>query len=505
MTSFPSPRSPLGRLARRMGLVTAADLPAELARVHLIGMGGAGMSGIARLLLARGGVVSGSDARDSRVLAALRQLGATVFVGHEAHHLTEVCKGAAGNRPVTVVTSTAIRATNPELVEAHRLGLLVLPRAAALGALMAGRQGVAIAGTHGKTTTTSMLTVALQDAGLNPSFAIGGDLSEPGSNAHAGSGDIFVAEADESDGSFLLLSPFGAIVTNVEPDHLDHYADAAAVDAAFDEFLTRIDPAGFLVACLDDPGAARLLPLAAERGMRAISYGTTAEADVRIDNLRTGLPGGAVAYEAVARGRRLGEVNLRVPGAHNARNSAGVLAAGLELGVSAASLLHGLSIYPGVRRRFELKGVAGGVTVVDDYGHHPTEVAATLTAARPVAGEGRLLVVFQPHRYSRTAAFAPAFGTALGLADVIVVMDVYSAGEDPLPGISGRTVADAVPPPADRVVYEPNWARVPTLLAALARPGDLLLTMGAGDVTQLGPEVLRELAELERAPGNPQP
>jgi UDP-N-acetylmuramate--alanine ligase len=474
-----------------MGYVPA-DLPPELARVHLIGMGGAGMSGIARLLLARGGIVSGSDARDSRVLAALQQVGAKVFVGHDAAHLA-----AAGSGPeaLTVVTSTAIRAGNPELVEAHRLGLRVLPRAAALAALMSGRKGVAVAGTHGKTTTTSMLTVALQDAGLQPSFAIGGDLSEPGSNAHAGSGDVFVAEADESDGSFLLLAPFGAIVTNVEPDHLDHYADAAAVDAAFDQFIERIDPAGFLIACLDDPGSARLLPMAKSRGVRAVSYGTAADADVRIDELRTLTGGARISYQAVARGRRLGEVTLQVPGAHNARNSAAVIAAGLQLGVPASTLLHGLASYPGVRRRFELKGRSRGVTVIDDYGHHPTEVAATLSAARPVAGTGRLLVVFQPHRYSRTAAFGKEFGEALGLADVIVVMDVYSAGEDPIPGISGRTVADAVPPPADRVVYEPTWARVPALLAALARPGDLLLTMGAGDVTLLGPEVLRELSQ----------
>ncbi len=430
------------------------------------------------------------------MLAALRQLGATVFVGHEAAHVAETVAGAraAAGARLTVVTSSAIRAQNPELVEAHRLGLQVLPRAAALAALMSGRKGVAIAGTHGKTTTTSMLTVALQHAGLHPSFAIGGDLSEPGSNAHAGSGDVFVAEADESDGSFLLLAPFGAVVTNVEPDHLDHYADSAEVDAAFEQFVDRIDPAGFLVACLDDPGAARLLGRAQARGLRAVSYGTAASADLRIDRLRTGLAGGTVAYEAVSRGRRLGEITLQVPGAHNARNSAAVLAAGLELGVSAAAMCQGIATYPGVRRRFELKGREAGVTVVDDYGHHPTEVAATLAAARPVAGDGRLIVAFQPHRYSRTAAFGREFGAALGLADVIVVMDVYSAGEDPLPGVSGRTIADAVPAPLDRVVYEPNWSQVPALLAALARPGDLVLTMGAGDVTQLGPEVLRELA-----------
>jgi UDP-N-acetylmuramate--alanine ligase len=480
-----------------MGAVPVVDLPPELSRVHLIGLGGAGMSGIARLLLARGGVVSGSDARDSRVLGALRQLGATVFVGHDAAHISEVADRAVpglAQAPLTVVTSTAIRASNPELVEAHRQDLRVLPRAAALAGLMAGRQGVAVAGTHGKTTTTSMLTVALQSAGLQPSFAIGGDLSEPGSNAHAGTGPVFVAEADESDGSFLLLSPFGAIVTNVEPDHLDHYADGAAVAKAFGQFVDRIDPDGFLVACLDDPGAARLLPQAADRGVRTTSYGTSPSAELRIDALRTNDSGG-VEYEAVSRGRRLGPVTLQVPGKHNALNSAAVLAAGMQLGVSSEALRKGLAVYPGVRRRFEFKGRAAGVTVVDDYGHHPTEVAATLTAARPVAGNGRLVVAFQPHRYSRTAAFGKQFGEALGLADVVVVMDVYSAGEDAIPGVSGRTVAEAVPPPVDRVVYEPTWARVPPLLAALARPGDLLLTMGAGDVTQLGPEVLRELAE----------
>ncbi len=474
-----------------MGRVPS-DLPPELARVHLIGMGGAGMSAIARLLLTRGGIVSGSDARDSRVLAALRQLGARVFVGHDAAHLAEVTAGSAA---VTVVTSTAIRSSNPELIEAQRLGLPVLPRAAALAALMAGSRGVAVAGTHGKTTTTSMLTVALQDAGWHPSFAIGGDLSEPGSNAHAGSGDVFVAEADESDGSFLLLAPFGAIVTNVEPDHLDHYADAAAVDAAFDQFVARIDATGFLVACLDDPGAARLLGVASERGLRAVSYGTATDADVRISGVQAGENGVGVSYQVAARSRLLGEVTLQVPGAHNARNSAAVIAAGLELGVPSATLLHGLASYPGVRRRFEVKGRARDVTVIDDYGHHPTEVAATLAAARPGVGSGRLVVVFQPHRYSRTAAFGTQFGQALALADVIVVMDVYSAGEDPIPGISGRTVADAVPPPADRVVYEPTWARVPALVAALTRPGDVVLTMGAGDVTLLGPEVLRELSQ----------
>lgn len=460
-----------------------APVPAEqLGAVHFIGIGGAGMSGIARILLARGVRVSGSDAKDSRSLAALAALGADVAVGHDAAHLEGVD---------TVVVSTAIRDGNPELVESRRRGLPILPRAAALASVMSGLRGVAVAGTHGKTTTTSMLTVALQHCGLDPSFAIGGDLGEPGSNAHAGSGPHFVAEADESDASFLLLSPYAAVVTNVEVDHLDHYADLAEVDTAFRGFVHRIAPNGFLVACADDPGSARLAVDAAAAGRDVRRYGTTPGADLEVRDLA--LVGPGASYSARWRGSALGEVRLRVPGRHNALNSAAALAAGLGLGLPFEPLAAGLGRFPGARRRFELRGTAAGVRVVDDYAHHPTEVAAALLAARQVAAGGRVLAVFQPHRYSRTAGFADAFGAALAGADVVVVMEVYAAGEDPIPGVSGATVARAVPLPPAAVVFEPSWRAVAGRVAALARPGDVVLTLGAGDVTMLAPELLQAL------------
>jgi len=460
---------------------------AELGRVHLVGIGGAGMSGIARVLLARGTVVSGSDARDSLTLAALRALGATVFVGHDAAHV----EGSD-----TVVVSSAIRPRNPELLAARENGQRVLMRAEALAALMAGRLGVAVAGTHGKTTTTSMLTVAAQHCGADPSFAIGADLNEAASNAHHGTGELFVVEADESDGSFLAYHPHAAVVTNVEADHLDHYGDAAAVDRAFEEFVRTIAPAGFLVTCADDAGARGLADFARGEGVDVRTYGTAADADLLLRGLS--VSGSTSRYEPVLRGRRLPTVELVVPGRHLALNSAAALLVAVGLGLPDTRVVDGLGGYTGVRRRMELKGTAAGVRVYDDYAHHPTEVTAQLVAAREVAGEGRVVVAFQPHRYSRTLVFAEAFGAALGLADEVVVMEVYAAGEDPIPGATGAAVAAAVPLPSGRTVFEPSWSAVPAQLADRARPGDLVLTLGAGDVTQIGPEVLRLLAGGER-------
>ena len=454
----------------------------DLTAVHLVGIGGAGMSGIARVLLARGATVSGSDAKDSRTLAALRALGARVHVGHDAEHLGDAR---------TVVVSTAIRPDNPELVAARARGLDVVVRADALAALMAGRRGVAVAGTHGKTTTTSMLTVAAQHCGVDPSFAIGGDLNEAASNAHHGTGDLFIVEADESDGSFLAYRPHAAIVTNVEADHLDHYGDEAAVFRAFEDFAATIDPDGFLVACADDPGAQRLAAQARAQGVDVRTYGTAAEADLRLDGLT--VSGTTSRYQPVLRGRRLPPVTLAVPGRHLALNSGAALLTGTGLGLDAATLVEGLAGFTGVRRRMELKGSRGGVRVYDDYAHHPTELVAQLTAAREVVGNGRLVVAFQPHRYSRTLAFAAEFGQALGLADEVVVMEVYAAGEEPVPGATGATVAAGVPLPPERVLFEPSWSAVPAALAERARPGDLVLTLGAGDVTLIGPEVLRLL------------
>ena len=454
----------------------------HLGHVHLVGIGGAGMSGIARVLLARGQRVSGSDAKDSRTLAALRSLGATIYVGHAAGQVALVD---------TVVVSSAIGPANVELVAARAAGTRVLLRADALAALMAGRRGVAVAGTHGKTTTTSMLTVAAQHCGADPSFAIGGDLNEAASNAHHGTGELFIVEADESDGSFLAYRPFAAVVTNVEADHLDHYGDAAAVDRAFVDFAGTVQPGGFLVACADDDGSRRLGDIARERGIDLRTYGTAADADLRLEDLTTS--GTGSRYEPVLRGRRLPHVKLHVVGAHLARNSAAALLTGIGLGLPEGRLIEGLGGYTGVRRRMELKGTAAGVRVYDDYAHHPTEVAAQLLAARDVVGGGRLVVAFQPHRYTRTLAFAEAFGRALGAADEVVVMEVYAAGEDPIPGANGATVAAAVPLPPGCVRFEPSWQAVPGELAGRARPGDVVLTLGAGDITQVGPEVLRLL------------
>ena len=454
-----------------------------LGHVHFVGIGGAGMSGIARVLLARGSRVSGSDAKDSRAVSALRALGATVHLGHAAAHVDGVD---------TVVVSSAIRQDNPELVQARALGLRVLLRAEALAACLSGRTGVAVAGTHGKTTTTSMLTVAVQHCGVDPSFAIGGDLNEAGSNAHHGSGELFIVEADESDGSFLAYRPFAAIITNVEADHLDHYADGDAVDRAFEAFVATVDPAGFVVMCADDPGARRLAEHARGLGVDVRTYGTADDADLRLDDLT--VSGTTSRYEPVLRGRRLPPVTLAVPGRHIALNSGAALLLAIGLGLPESQLAEGLAGFTGVRRRMELKGTVAGVRVYDDYAHHPTELVAQLIAAREVAGRGRLVVAFQPHRYSRTLVFAAEFGKALGLADEVVVMEVYAAGEDPVPGATGATVAAAVPLPPSQVLFEPSWTAVPGRLADRAAPGDLVLTLGAGDITAIGPEVLRLLA-----------
>jgi UDP-N-acetylmuramate--alanine ligase len=457
----------------------------ELGRVHFVGIGGAGMSGIARIMLARGIAVSGSDVKDSGVLTGLRALGATVFVGHAASQL-----GAAD----TVVVSTAIREHNPEVAEARHGRLRVLPRAAALASVMAGRRAVAVSGTHGKTTTTSMLTVALQHCGADPSFAIGGNLNESGANAHNGTGEIFVAEADESDGSFLAYDPEVAIVTNVEADHLDNYGTSEAYTRAFDEFAGRVS--GFLVVSADDPGARALANRARARGIDVRTFGEASDADVRVADIV--LAGAGVSFEPVTREGRHGRINLRLPGRHNALNAAAAFTVGLGLGFRSGELREGLAGFTGTRRRFELKGYAGGVWVYDDYAHHPTEVAAVLTAARPLAGDGRVVAIFQPHLFSRTRIFATEFGKALGAADEVIVMDVYAAREDPEPGVTGALVAAAVPLPAELVTFEPSWSAVPAAAAARLRRGDVVFTFGAGDVTLIGPEIL-ELLEREPA------
>ena len=460
-------------------------LPAEqLGRVHFIGIGGAGLSGIARIMLARGITVSGSDAKESTAVEALRALGARVHIGHRAEQVHDVD---------TVVVSTAVREDNPEVVEAGRQGLRLLPRSAALQSVMQGRTVVAVAGTHGKTTTTSLLTVALQHSGADPSFAIGGDLNETGSNAHHGTGELFVAEADESDGAFLVYSPRGALVTNVEADHLDNYGTEEAYRAAFSQFLGRIDPDGFLVVVVDDPGAAALAEEAIGRGLAVVTVGESPEAALRVEGLT--FDGPRSSFVVVDHGRPLGTVTLQIPGRHYVLDAMAALGAGLRLGFDFEPLRDGLQSFTGTRRRMELKGEAAGVRVYDSYAHHPNEIVGDLQAARSLAGDGRVIVAFQPHLVSRTRIFGPAMGSALGAADEVVVMDVYVAREDPEPGIDGALVAGHVPLPAESVRFVPSWSETPGLLAQLARPGDLVLTLGAGDVTLVGPEVLALLEE----------
>ncbi len=478
------------------------ELPPELHRVHMVGIGGAGMSGIARILLDRGALVSGSDAKESRGVHALRARGASIRIGHDASSLDLL----PGGPTAVITTHAAIPKTNPELVEARRRGIPVILRPAVLARLMEGRTTLMVTGTHGKTTTTSMLIVALQHCGRDPSFAVGGEMGEAGTNAHHGSGDCFVAEADESDGSLLEYTPNVAVVTNIETDHLDFYGSADAYVGVFDAFVERLAPGGALVVCVDDPGAAALAERTAELGIRVLRYGSgPAEG-----HAATLLSWEQQGTEAVAHIQLAGEshprvMRLSVPGRHMALNALGALLAALEIGASVDAVLDGLAGFEGVRRRFELVGNAGSVRVFDDYAHHPTEISATLAAVRTVleqSGGGRSLVVFQPHLYSRTKEFAEQFGRALDAADEVFVLDVYGAREKPLAGVSGASVAEHVSVP---VRYLPNFSAVAEQVAAVAGPGDVIVTMGAGDVTLLAPEIVTELRirDNRSAPGRP--
>ncbi|OLT46778.1 UDP-N-acetylmuramate--L-alanine ligase [Cellulosimicrobium sp. CUA-896] len=449
--------------------VTSLD---ALGTVHLVGVGGAGMSVVARLLAARGVPVQGSDARESDTLAALRADGVRVWAGHDAAHVA----GAD-----TLVVSSAVRETNPELAAARAAGLRVLHRSEALAALMAQSRAVAVAGAHGKTTTSAMLATVLRGAGLDPSFAIGSTVVTAGgpvAGGHLGRGDVLVAEADESDGSFLNYAPDVAVVTNVEPDHLDHYGSREAFEQAFVDFAARVRPGGVLVACADDAGSLALARAHAARGGAVVTYGSSADADLRVHDVRPEADGGvgatlegAVADHVVGPAR----LRLRVPGRHNVLNATAAVAAAVLLGVAPADAVGAAHDFLGTGRRFEARGTAGGVRVVDDYAHHPTEIAALLAAARPVAGDGRVVVLFQPHLYSRTRAFAREFADALGAADLVVVTGVYAAREDPDPTVGARTVADLVRPGVASAVE--NRLEAARVVAEAARPGDLVLTV----------------------------
>jgi UDP-N-acetylmuramate--alanine ligase len=459
--------------------------PAEqLGRVHFVGIGGAALSGLARIMHERGVEVSGSDAQDSPMLRSLQAIGVECYVGHRAAQVD----GAD-----TVVVSTAIRDDNPEVVRAVELGARLWPRAAAVQSVLLGRTAVVVTGTHGKTTTTSMLATALLACGADPSYAIGSTLNASGLNAAAGSGPVFVAEGDESDGAILAYTPRGAVVTNIEADHLDHFGTVEAYRAVFWDFVDRIEAGGFLVCCVDDPGAAELAATARRTGLRVVGVGTGAEADLQARDLR--FEGARSTYDAwrpsaSADTARLGTVALQVPGVNYVLDSLAALAAGLELGFSFRDLAEGLAAFDGSGRRMEFKGAAAGVAVYDSYAHHPTEIAGDIAAARALVGAGRLVVCFQPHLFSRTRIFGAAMGAALGAADEVVVLDVYPAREAPEPGIDGSLVAGAVPLAPDRVRFQPDRRAVAAALAAIARSGDVVLTLGAGDVTEVGPQLL---------------
>jgi len=460
--------------------------------LHLIGVGGVGMSGLARILLARGIQVSGSDARASRELDALRALGALTFVGHDAKNLIQNELGQIK----TVVISSAIRSDNAELVAAQEFGIPVISRAELLAQLMLGYRGIAVAGTHGKTTTTSIMTVTMQHLGLDPSFAIGGSLNESGANAHQGTGDFFIAEADESDGSFLRYHPEIAIITNVELDHLDHYKTLASFEEAFQDFARTAKDV--VIACADDDGVRRLISHSRQSDLIApafLTYGQSEDADLQISNIQSA--DGGMTADVSWNGAVLGTIRTGIPGIHNVLNSASVILAGLHLGFAFVDLVDGVASYTGTRRRFELRGVASGVRVIDDYAHHPTEIRATIEAARQISGEGRVIVIFQPHRYSRTMAFAAEFAQALSLADDATVLEVYSAGEDPIPGVTGRIISAKIDPSGSRARFEPSFAEAASNLASRCRPGDVLLTLGAGDVTMLAPAILACLQASE--------
>jgi UDP-N-acetylmuramate--alanine ligase len=446
-------------------------------RVHFIGIGGAGMSGLARIALSHGISVSGSDAKDSSVVIALSALGAVVSTTHSADNV---------DGSDLVVYSTAISESNPERIRAQQLKLPILSRAAALALLMSDSKSIAVAGTHGKTTSSSMLAVALQACGADPSFAIGGTITASGSNAHRGTGEIFVAEADESDGSFIEYHPFAAIVTNVEHDHVDFFATLESVAQAFRDFAATIQQGGFLTYCADDAGAVALSETV--KSIELVSYGVSEVADLRIDQIEL-LTLGSRA-RAIWKGKSVGHIELQVPGQHNLLNAAGVLATALKLGFPIAELLTGLATFRGTGRRFELKGTVHGVRVIDDYGHHPTEIHVTLEAARRYADEGRLIVIFQPHRYSRTKAFAAKFATELDLADRAIVLEVYAASEKPIDGVSSRMITSMM----SKGEYIPNFVEVTDSVIADAQPGDVIVTLGAGDVSSLAPIIVEGLS-----------
>jgi UDP-N-acetylmuramate--alanine ligase len=458
--------------------------------VHFIGIGGIGMSGIAELLANLGYAVGGSDERRSPVTDRLASLGVKVSIGHDAAHV--------GDADVVVISS-AVRPTNPEVLEAARRHIPVIPRAEMLAELMRLRYGIAVAGAHGKTTTTSMIALVLERAGLDPTAVIGGRLSAFGSNARLGRGDVMVAEADESDRSFLKLFPTLAVITNIDHEHLENYGDFEDLQQAFVDFANKVPFYGAVIACADDPNLVPVLPLITRR---VVTYGLEAAgADITASDVVAGpmsmqatirrRTGGA--HESGTAAAVLGPLSLAVPGRHNLLNALATIAVGFELGLPYGRIASGLSEFRGVERRFEIRGEPRGILIVDDYGHHPTEIAAVLEAARAL--KRRVIVAFQPHRFTRTAALMQAFGPALAPADAIVLTDIYAAGEDPIVGVTLEALADAI----RRDVRAPleTAATLEDLVRAvvrLARPGDVVITLGAGSIGSVPQQLLEALA-----------
>ena len=464
---------------------------AKIQRVHFVGIGGIGMSGIAEVLLNLGYKVSGSDLKTSVVTQRLASLGATVFEGHSAENVV----GAE-----VVVTSSAIGAENPETAEAHKLHVPVIPRAEMLAELMRLKYGIAVAGMHGKTTTTSMVAAVLAAGGLDPTVVVGGRVDAMGSNARLGKSQYLVAEADESDRSFLKLSPILSVVTNIDREHMDCYRNMGDVKRTFLEFMDRIPFYGMLVVCNDDPVLRRMLP---QVRRRMVTYGTrrgsdfhiklTEPAKVQADN--TPMSQFRVTFES----SDLGEFRLHVPGVHNILNATAAIAVGIGLEIKTEEIRSGLETFRGVDRRFQLRGKAAGVSVIDDYGHHPTEIRATLSAARQ-CGYRKIHVIFQPHRYTRTRDLMDQFATAFTDADSLLVLDIYPASEPPLEGVTGAALAQKIKEAGGQeATYASTFADAAEAVAAATEPGDLILTLGAGSVSQLGPMILEQLKSRELA------
>jgi UDP-N-acetylmuramate--alanine ligase len=450
---------------------------------HFIGIGGIGMSGIAEILISLGFNVSGSDLRRSPVTDRLAQLGATIYEGHRAENVA----GAT-----VVVTSSAVLASNPEVIEAHARKIQVVQRAEMLAELMRLKYGIAIAGMHGKTTTTSMVAAVLAAGGLDPTVVVGGRVDALGSNAKLGASQFIVAEADESDRSFLKLSPILAVVTNLDREHMDCYRDMPDVEQAFLTFMDKVPFYGAVTACVDNPQLAGILPRAHRR---VFTYGMAAEADFRVELLDLE-PGSFSCFRVLTKAGVLGPFELHVPGRHNVLNATAAVAVAHQLEISPGKIAEGLRSFRGVDRRFQKKGSVRGITVIDDYGHHPTEIRATLAAARAYTS-GKIHVIFQPHRYSRTRDLLDEFGGAFTDADSVAVLPIYAASEEPLPGITAELLAERVKGP--KVCYAPDFPSAIAAACCEAREGDLIMTLGAGSVSQLGPQILAELEQPVRS------